>query len=480
MNAAKWTWVALGLGFFWLVSCSPAGTSGGAEDAAAAQAWGITPRRAVFPLAVSSNGHYLEDQEGVPFFVHGDTPWSLTHNLTFEEAVAYLDDRRTRGFNSLIVSAPDAYGPDGQHDYPPDRYGHQPFLDDDLTRPDESYWEHVDRVVEKTEEEGFLVFFFPIYLGCCDDGYLGLLQKNGVDRAGQYGRWIGARYRERKNLIWVHGGDRIPDEARREVKAVRDGIADAAPEMLHTVHWAPEIDPWAPFGEDWVDLYTAYTYGPVAERVGRVRSHLPAKPVILIETHYEDDFGRKTADDIRKFPYQAVLAGAAGDFFGNRPLWFCGTDWKKALNSPGSYYLSLAGDFFRSRPWQKLEPDIEGRLVQSSSEARAADRRIQSAISETGDFALVYLPSGEPVTVDVSAISAARIQLWWFDPRNGLALNAGNRDSSSLIELTPPSRDDWALVIDDASEQYGPPGRLASSGTGRVSEDRLPPVRPSP
>jgi hypothetical protein len=92
-----------------------------------------------FPLAVGPAGRTLVDQRGVPFFIHGDTPWSLTHNLTYEEAVRYMEDRRSRGFNTLMVSTPDAYDQDGKATYPPDRYGHQPFAGDDLTRPVEAY-----------------------------------------------------------------------------------------------------------------------------------------------------------------------------------------------------------------------------------------------------------------------------------------------------------------------------------------------------
>ena len=90
--------------------------------------------RPVFPLEVAASGRYLADQRGTPFLVHGDTPWSLTHNLTFEEAVRYLEDRRARGFNTLLVSAPDAYDPDGKATYPPDRYG-QPAVRGRTTGP---------------------------------------------------------------------------------------------------------------------------------------------------------------------------------------------------------------------------------------------------------------------------------------------------------------------------------------------------------
>ena len=63
-----------------------------------------------------------------------------------------VEDRRGRGFNTLLVSVPDAYDPDGKATYPPDRYGHQAFEGEDWTRPVEAYWAHVDRVFRKAEE----------------------------------------------------------------------------------------------------------------------------------------------------------------------------------------------------------------------------------------------------------------------------------------------------------------------------------------
>ncbi len=107
----------------------------------------------------------------MPFFIHGDTPWSLTHNLLFEESGRYMKDRRARGFNTLLVSVPDAYDPEGKASYLPDRYGRQPFeRDDDWTRPVEAYWSNVDCVFRRAEELGFLLLVAPAYLGCCQDG----------------------------------------------------------------------------------------------------------------------------------------------------------------------------------------------------------------------------------------------------------------------------------------------------------------------
>jgi len=212
----------------------------------------------------------------------------------------------------VVVSVPDAYGPDGRASDGPDRQGNRPFLDDDISRPNEPYWQHVDRVLAESEALGFLVLLWPSYLGCCDDGYVGLLLRNGAAKASAYGRFIGARYAARKNLVWIHGGDRDPGAASEVVAAVKAGISQADPSSLQATHWSPETDPYAPFGEQFTSLYGTYTYGPVGALVSRHYQKLPVKPVLLLETHYENDWASKPVAELRKYPYRAALAGAAG------------------------------------------------------------------------------------------------------------------------------------------------------------------------
>jgi hypothetical protein len=193
---------------------------------------------AAFPLRIGPTGRYLVDQRGVPFLIHGDTPWSLTHNLTFEEAVRYMTVRKAQGFNALMVSTPDAYDPDGKKAYSPDRYGQQPFLGEDLTQPNAPYWAHVDRVFKEAEKRGFLLLVTPAYLGADKDGYVDLLKKAGPPRCREYGLWIGKRYRALTNLLWVHGGDRNPWDVKDEVRALAQAIREVDEQHLHTAHWA--------------------------------------------------------------------------------------------------------------------------------------------------------------------------------------------------------------------------------------------------
>ena len=48
---------------------------------------------------------------------------------------------------------------------------------------------------------------------------------------------------------WLHSGGHNPAGARDLVTAVKAGISATAAGHLHAVHWAPETDPFAPFGE---------------------------------------------------------------------------------------------------------------------------------------------------------------------------------------------------------------------------------------
>jgi hypothetical protein len=76
----------------------PPGTVGSvwASDAAA--------REAKFPLRLSDDRRHLVDQSGVPFFIQGEAAWSLVAQLERADVELYLEDRKRRGFNLLMVN----------------------------------------------------------------------------------------------------------------------------------------------------------------------------------------------------------------------------------------------------------------------------------------------------------------------------------------------------------------------------------------
>jgi hypothetical protein len=431
--------------------------------AAAPSPAALAAQEVVFPLRVDPGGRHLVDQRGVPFLIHGDTPWSLTHNLTFEEAVRYMTVRKEQGFDTLMVSVPDAYDPDGGKTYSPDRYGQQPFVGDDISAPNEAYWAHVDRVFKEAERRGFLLLVAPAYLGADEDGYVDLLKKAGPPKCRAYGLWIGRRYRPLANVAWVHGGDRNPWDVRDEVRAIAQAIREVDDRHLHTAHWANGTAAFDYFGDEgWLDLNSSYTYGPVAWRILADRDTQPPRPTFLIETHYENDFGGKTAEDVRAYPYRAILSGAAGHLFGNKPLWYCGRGWEQALDSPGARYMTNVIALFRSRPWYDLEPDRRHQFVVEGHWESGADGGVQTAVTRDRTTLISYLPAGRPqVRVDLDQFPGRQLRAHWFNPRAGTATPIEPFGRSGSHVFAVPAEGDWVLVLDDEAKRYGPPGRRA-------------------
>ena len=64
-----------------------------------------TAEAVYWPLRVSVHGKYLEDQNGDPYPIIGDTAWSMAGELSPDDVILYLNDRQNRGFTAIIVNA---------------------------------------------------------------------------------------------------------------------------------------------------------------------------------------------------------------------------------------------------------------------------------------------------------------------------------------------------------------------------------------
>ncbi len=177
---------------------------------------------------------------------------------------------------------------------------------------------------------------------------------------------------------------------------------------------------------------------------------------MLIESTYEGEHDAKP-ERIRWQAWAAMLYGAAGQFFGNNPMWhFDGPtlfpyagDWRQALDSIGSRDMSRLGAFFSSRTWWDLMPARDDLTsAPGASAARSADGRL----------AVVYVPaSGDGptgLTVNLHAL-APTLRAQWFNPaRDEPPRDEGsvstNRDCQRL--QTPGDNgagvNDWVLVLE--------------------------------
>lgn len=413
-----------------------------------------------FPLRRASDKRYLVDSRARPVLINGDSAWSLLVQLTREKAELYLEDRRTRGFNAVLVSLLEHHY---ASDPPRNRYGDAPFTSvGDYSAPNEKYFAHVDWVLQKAAEKGILVMLAPSYIGSMADGWYQEMVDNGSAVMHNFGRYLGQRYRNFTNIMWVHGGDADPPSPHL-LSQIALGIREFDKIALHTAHAGrerPAMDFWG--SAPWMQVNNVYSYEPVFRICSAAYSRMDRMPFFLIESAYEGERG--TSDvRIRAQAWHAVLSGAMGQLIGNNPIWHfdCpvplfrySLTWRESLNSEGARSMTQLRRLFDAYPWWQLEPDFDNSLLTDGISAEH-DRAV-AARSIDGAFAFAFVPSRREVKVALNWLAGPRVGARWYDPVVGkfVAIPAMPVTNVGRLALTPPSGgngggdEDWVLVLE--------------------------------
>jgi len=417
-------------------------------------------------LRVSDNHRFLVYEDGEPFFYLGDTAWELFHRLDREDAALLLQDRAAKRFTVIQAVVLAEY----EGLTVPNAYGHLPLLDNDPTRPNEAYFEHVDAIVGQAEALGLTIGMLPTW----GDKWN---KKWGVgpeiftpENARVYGRWLGKRYAQAP-IIWILGGDRpVESDLHREVvRAMAQGL-DEGDGGAHLMSFHPNggrtsSEWWQ--NEDWLD-FNMLQSGHARNRdnytmIAADYARTPVKPCIDAEPGYEDhpsafDLNNGYLDDydVRKALYWSLFSGACGHTYGCHDIWqmwqegrkpatFTRTPWKKALHLPGSGQVQHARALLESRPFLTRIPD-QSLIV---SDPGTGTHHVVATRDTAGSYAMLYLPSCKPVTVDLDKLSGTRVAVTWYDPRTGEARPASEVPGGKHYEFTPPPVwPDWVLVLD--------------------------------
>jgi hypothetical protein len=419
-----------------------------------------------YPLKISSNGRYFTDQTGVPVLLHGDTAWSLIGELTREEATQYLDDCAARKFNSLIVTLVDGHYVSNP---PNNAYGVAPFTTPGkFSTPNELYFQHADWVIQQAAARGIQILLAPVYLGCCSDGWFDQVRYNNTEQDMRtFGIWVGNRYKNTPNLMFHWGNDVFPNQfsqVANKIRAMAEGLRSVDGVHLTTYHAYPEASAynvWSFTQESWLDFNATYTYNPVWQKCQADYGFSPTTPFILFESKYENEYGT-TGKQQRVQAYQALLSGAAGQFYGNSPIWHMGVEggsWQAALSNPGRVSLIHLRNLFESRTWSRLVPDFNRTVLTAGHSS--GDDRATAAMTADGATLIVYAPSQRALTINLNALSGSNATAWWFNPRTGGVSTGMALTSTGSMSFTPPTNDDWVLVIDDAARMLPAPGKRA-------------------
>jgi hypothetical protein len=427
-----------------------------------------------WPLRVSVDGKYLEDQNGIPFPIIGEAAWSMSAQLDPSDVIVYLNDRQAKGYTAIIVNAI-------EHQFAsnaPRNYNNQhPFVggDVDWSVRNETYWSHLDFILNEAKKRDILVFLFPAYIGfqCGDQGWCAEMLGQTEAQMTGYGEWLGTRYANQGNIVWVHGGDANANSyagAMSRVAAIANGIKSKDSNHLHTAHSAPERSAL----EDYailIDLNTTYSYNDPQGEIQRDYQRVSALPFTFIEGSYENEHS-STALDWQRQALTAYLGGALlGHFFGNCPVWhfggdpsWCGlTDWNAQLDSAGSKFAGNIGSLMKSREWWKLEPDYQNSVV-TLGKGSGANYKAAARASD-GRTVMVWFPNASQAAIDLSKISGQQAKVYWWNPKDNSSTLIGTYANTGLQTFTSSS-DAMVLVIDDQDAGFAAPGQLSATNGG--------------
>jgi hypothetical protein len=79
------------------------------------------------------------------------------------------------------------------------------------------------------------------------------------------------------------------------------------------------------------------------------------------------------------------------------------------------------------------------------------ENHVISTRDSKGTYALIYFPTGKPVTLNITKLNGSQLKATWYDPRTGVYLNEKTITKSASYKPTPPSSgkgQDWVLVLD--------------------------------
>jgi hypothetical protein len=422
-------------------------------------------------LKVSPNGRHFVDRAGKPFFYLGDTAWLLFQRFDAKEADDYLKDRAGKGFTVIqayVVRGLGRKHPDGNSSL----LGAAPFLDRDPGKPNEAFFKNVDRIVNRANELGLV----PA-LVVAKSWHVNKHPERIFDARSGYafGKFLGSRYKDNA-VLWYVGGDSAPGGDGNTWVAMAKGLKDGSGgTQLVSYHGSGGTTSSTWYHKaDWLDFNSiqsghglgAKTYRYIAKDV----SLSPAKPTVDMEPPYENHpTGAKSprinSHQVRQGAYWAMLAGAAGHGYGAMDMFYAykETDgpfprngyqpWRKAMAYEGATQVGLMRRLFELRPWHKLVPDQSLLAAQSAEDAD----HVRAARAEDGSFALVYLPTGKPVSIQMHKLTGKKIVARWYDPRDGTWRDAGEHANTGVREFAAPTQgaqSDWLLVLDDATKGY--------------------------
>lgn len=417
------------------------------------------------PLKVADDQHHLSYADDTPFFWLADTAWNGVLRAQAGDWDTYLTRRREQGFTVIQFVSTHWRG------LTKDDLGELAFTGDDRIVLNAAFFHRLDSKVAAINAHGLIAS--PIMLWTLTETDPGQILSEAA--AIRFCRYLQARWGAYQ-VVWMVGGDGCYQRSGQvaHYQHVGRAVFGDRHDRLVTMHPCGQNWVKAEFGsEDWFD-FIGYQSGH-----GDSDEHLtwlvegppatdwasdPVLPVINLEPNYETHPSYHTdtvfgAYEVRRASYWSLLVSpTAGVTYGINSIWVWPDTpqpaenhknvgivqpWHTGVDTPGVESMAALRLFFESLAWWQLRPAPDVLAAQPGVD-NPRDF-IAAAQTADGQQTVVYLPTGQRVTLVTAKLNGAN-SARWFDPRNGGWLTATLADSPEQT-LTPPDAQDWLLLI---------------------------------
>jgi len=410
-------------------------------------------------LKIGPEKRFLVKEDGSPFVWIGETNWFFA-KLPPETIDEILDKRSKQGFTIMFVSCrEDLYNGDGPGS---------------INNPNENWWKYLDDYIIKCEQRN-------MYVGITL-GWWGKIKSHSAKELYQYGKWVGNRYKQNNNIVWLTLGETgsysrkttLPEEkVRALVRGIRDGDTGNKLLTIHadykrgtsltndaeicdfnnwqTSQWCCPDDLPRKDDRNW-------TVWKAIEFDYNKRYNGKTKPTLDSEAWYEKnkDFCGATPFYVRRRAYFTILAGAFGHTYGAGGIWDglnsknkCSGSALDALNYKGAEQIGFLSGFLHKlkNNLLKMRPNQEFIIGENPM---SYDEHLQASVANDASFALVYSPSGASFRLDLSMLNSKKLKMMWFNPRENSYTNEEIvQENNDLFD--PPGKkqpgNDWMLII---------------------------------
>lgn len=421
-------------------------------------------------LKIADDKRSFATADGNPFFWLGDTGWLLFKKCTKEEAIQYLNIRKKQGFTVIQAML--------LHELNiTDAYGDSALINKDVSKPNttKGYWDMVDFVVKETAKRNMYMALVPVWGGNVKSG------KVNEQQAEAYASFLANRYKKYNNIIWLNGGDIKGSDGENVWKVIGKTLKEKDGRHLITFHPRGRATSSTWFHkEDWLDFnmfqsgHKDYAQDTVEPRMGEDNWRYvandfalnPKKPTMDGEPSYENIphglhdslAARWTANDVRRYAYWNLLAGAAGFTYGeNSVMQFKTTwskdisfgpvkTWKEEMNAVGATQMQFAKKLMTKRTMFGRKPAQDLIVNQGERYNYLPALQVKGAV-------YVYTYTGRDIELNLARFAGKKVKSSWYNPRNGEYIAIENFTAKGVKIFDAPGKEkegnDWVLVLEN-------------------------------